>query len=1264
MKLQKLMVWALVMLMAGAGAAWATDYTWKNNWNQNWSDANQWTPAGGPPGASDSASITNLAYINIATGSRAAQTVTATGTNHIRWVQSANTLTIGAGNLNYNASNSFDGIKDGKLSSFEAILAGTGGLRVNAGALRINNAANSYSGGVEVNGGILLNGPVNPWDRASSSDLGWGGIIIGSGTAGSNDATVLVGGGDVAANYVTNAITIRAGNDGVARLGSWHSGGPWTYAYLKGPVTMGKALTFVNDEEWNIIKESYHTFTREYLPLYVDGGVGGSGNLTKEGLGVIAFRGTNTYTGTTTIRGGTTYILGTNNSNTGNFTVEYGTLIVATNPSLGAVGNTLTLGGSGTFGAFGTTPYTGSGNYPLVPLPHAITLAGNGGILTARGLNPRPQLDGKISGSGRLILASASAGNLRTPIHGNNDYTGGTIANNGVVDIVAAGALNNTVYGSGDVWVLRDGYLFVRGVNNINASAKVRVDWPARIAVPIEYVPNLTTNSDGILAFGGTSGATIHNRLGDGANPLGNGKVWLGVAYGYDFIYGGWSLAALVANDPTRTYRIGYGYGWVVDTGSRLGGYIELNATNTVTQGALRDLNGNPHHVVIAEDVRLYDHNPFTGTLTVEPGASCSAYLPDATGNPLGSDSGIVRLNSAVLAAHNTAFTTRTVSKGDIVYSGSCGLRLNAASSAPPWYNSTFSVTGLQRQDRSTLAIHGERGYLGSPWERILVGGGVLSNNGMVAPYLWNLTGLCFLDYVGGVGFTNSTWTKTDLTGVTGTDRVNLAGGAAVPAGGVELYALRSGGALTGGAVTNLRGALILTGATITHTAPMDFGTNEAVVYATAANTLSGRLTGSGGLTKSGAGTLTLLTDNTGSLTGGFTVNEGTLSFTNWVHLGGVANTITLNGGTLSPANMDAAIVTNDIVLGNLGGTLLGGRYSGNISGTGTLTLKDYRTYVLGINNTYTGGTLVPGYGSGNQLSIAANSSLGPSGTVTVWNAYTEWGNSRAGLILNGDGNLTAAHRLILNSFNSFAMFRSASPVVGSIEGNGTISFGTDAIAATLRVGGNNLSTDYFGLLSDADYFSVARTGLDLGRLVKEGTGTLTLWGESWYRGGTIVSNGTLCVNNWMNPVGTVVVKPGATLDGIGTVGIVSNLGGTVKGNLYMRRLAMDSASTNTMTLSGTNALSQYSQLNVTEGLTLGGSTLNLTLGFAPAVGQSFTLVNNTSSSPITGQFAQGRVINVSYNGVAYAFSINYAGGDGNDIVLTVMPRGTILLIR
>ena len=73
-------------------------------------------------------------------------------------------------------------------------------------------------------------------------------------------------------------------------------------------------------------------------------------------------------------------------------------------------------------------------------------------------------------------------------------------------------------------------------------------------------------------------------------------------------------------------------------------------------------------------------------------------------------------------------------------------------------------------------------------------------------------------------------------------------------------------------------------------------------------------------------------------------------------------------------------------------------------------------------------------------------------------------------------------------------------------------------------------------------------------------------------------------------------------------------------------------------------------------GMSLEGATLNLALGFAPGPGTSLTLLNNTSSNPVSGTFSglpQGSTVTATYGGDTFTFQINYRGGDGNDIVLT-----------
>ncbi|MBK8924285.1 MAG: hypothetical protein IPM81_22800 [Saprospirales bacterium] len=49
-------------------------------------------------------------------------------------------------------------------------------------------------------------------------------------------------------------------------------------------------------------------------------------------------------------------------------------------------------------------------------------------------------------------------------------------------------------------------------------------------------------------------------------------------------------------------------------------------------------------------------------------------------------------------------------------------------------------------------------------------------------------------------------------------------------------------------------------------------------------------------------------------------------------------------------------------------------------------------------------------------------------------------------------------------------------------------------------------------------------------------------------------------------------------------------------------------------------------------------------------------MIANDGADPVSGQFAQGATISSG----GYVFSINYAGGDGNDVVLTSCGTGNV----
>ena len=67
------------------------------------------------------------------------------------------------------------------------------------------------------------------------------------------------------------------------------------------------------------------------------------------------------------------------------------------------------------------------------------------------------------------------------------------------------------------------------------------------------------------------------------------------------------------------------------------------------------------------------------------------------------------------------------------------------------------------------------------------------------------------------------------------------------------------------------------------------------------------------------------------------------------------------------------------------------------------------------------------------------------------------------------------------------------------------------------------------------------------------------------------------------------------------------------------------------------------------------GSTVDISLNFAPPTGTNLTVVNNTGLDFIHGTFnnlAQGQAVDLSFGGTMYHFVANYYGGTGNDLVL------------
>ena len=283
---------------------------------------------------------------------------------------------------------------------------------------------------------------------------------------------------------------------------------------------------------------------------------------------------------------------------------------------------------------------------------------------------------------------------------------------------------------------------------------------------------------------------------------------------------------------------------------------------------------------------------------------------------------------------------------------------------------------------------------------------------------------------------------------------------------------------------------------------------------------------------------------------------------------------------------------------------------------------------------------------SADSATLIANGGAGPGSGATI--LFTQSSGDTARIEVFGNGNLDVS-RLTTTSYT-----------FGSLEGNGLVFLGGNHITA----GGNNLNTTFAGVISDEGGIQNGSGG----SFAKDGTGTLTFTGANTYTGGTSVEAGSLLVNNTTGSgtgSGAVQVDAG-TLGGAGTIagpvtvgsgGVLSpgSAAGTVGILTLQDTLSFDSGATCEVELNSTTPASDViaangitidsaAQFSITD---LGNTTL--------AVGTSFTIIDNTAATAISGAFANladGATITLGSN----TFQADYQGGDGNDLTLTVIP--------
>lgn len=974
-------------------------------------------------------------------------------------------------------------------------------------------------------------------------------------------------------------------------------------------------------------------------------GIGLADGIVKTGDGILHLHGANTYPGITTINGGEVMIYtATSLGSTANGTVVASGAALTVQDAV--VGNeSLSLSGTGVNGdalrIYLASSWDGNifcATDTSIGLPNASglfivtgTISGPG-VLTKTGAGTLRFIGSTDNGLPGVVV---KAGGLNLGKTSGASAIAGFLEIGNDVDPVSTTSVtlmgNNQIDNSTPVIIHKSGIFYIGGFNDTIG--------------PLVFTGGSTDGGVGILTVNGDVFMT-----NAALSAMISCKLSLGSST-RNFVVDG----TLSVNEVINETGVGAG---ITKTGA---GALNLNAANTysgpttINEGYLRlSGSGRPGSAgagtVIAEGASLYLYN--SGTISSES-LTLAGEGPDELGalrsfGIFGTTnvwSGPITLSSAVTVGVLTsdadlvlsgaiggsgAFTK--VGEGTLVFSG---ISANT-------YSGTTRVKLGRLQLKKTAGINAVPGTL-QIGEEI---------NQFVTAEVEVLSDSQIADISGLVSVYSSGYFKL-VTGNEGIAGLYMRGGFLNTFGKtLTLYGhvTAEESAFT---ISSIEGILSLNGGMRTFNL-----LSNAVIYFDAQLVNGGP--GAAGIQKSGPGTLYLQASNT--FTGPTIVSGGTLQLQDSYGLGSNAGGVTVSNGARLFLEDQIHVLDESLSLaGN--GTGFGAFLSfGTNSWTGPIVLAEHSTFaslssnsLLHLNGPISGTNGLAVVGTGGKIRIGGNTANSYSGSTTVSQAILELSKTNGAalpgsLMVNFNG--TVRHLLSQQIGNQAAVNVAATGLldlagknetVGSLAGAGTVSLGT----GTLTTGGDNSSTTFSGaILGSSNPAQIV--------LTKLGTGTMTLSGNNTFTGETIVNGGKLIING--SQPGTVQVLNNAMLGGSGTVGTIMALSGGISpgnspGKLNCAEILSGPGASLVIELNGTNAVTEYDQLNVNGTANLDGSLI-VSLNFPSAVSNQFIIVNKNGSDPIVSGFPalpEGSTLNINHR----QFKISYLGGDGNDVVLT-----------